>query len=58
MNFLVSDGGESRNHHVETIEPWPSLDDVKSGRTDESESEQRRADKSQVAQGFHAVVGG
>src|SRR6478672_6770564 len=53
MSLLISDGGESRNHHVETIEPGPSLDEVEAGRAHQREPKQRHYDKPQVTQGFH-----
>ena len=30
MRFLVANGGEGGHHHVETIEPGPALNEVKS----------------------------
>ena len=53
VSFLISDGGEGRYHHVETIEPGPTLDEVKAGGADKSEGKQRHADESHIAQGFH-----
>ncbi len=53
MDLLISDGGEGGNHHVEAIEPGPSLDEVKAGGAHQRERQQRRPDEPEVAEGFH-----
>ena len=53
MDFLVANGGEGSDHHVEAIEPGPAFDEVKAGGADERKPEQRHADKPKVAERFH-----
>src|SRR6516225_4231210 len=56
MHFLISDGGQCRDHHVEAIEPRPALDEVISRRADGNNQHQESTDISQVAKGWHGVV--
>ena len=53
MDFLISDGGQRRDDHVETIEPWPSLDVVKAQRADANHEGQRGGEEPEIAESPH-----
>jgi hypothetical protein len=53
MDFLVSDGGERGDHHVEAVKPRPVFDVVIAGGTDHHDQQEKRADSAQVAKGGH-----
>src|SRR3954466_14678579 len=53
MHFLISDGRQRRDHHVEAVKPWPAFDEVISGGANRHDQQQKNADLSQVAEGIH-----
>ena len=57
MHFLVADGRQSGDDHVKAIEPGPAFDEMIAGGTDNDYRCQSEPDQSEIAQGFHLVVG-
>src|SRR5581483_984820 len=53
MHFLVSNSRERGHDHVEPVKPRPALDEVKSGRADENDSQERQPDRTKIAKSFH-----
>src|SRR4051812_25238832 len=53
MHFLISDGSQRRDHHVEAVKPWPAFDEVISGGANCHDQQQKNADLSQMAEGVH-----
>ena len=49
MHLLVADRSQRGDHHVETVEPRPTLDEMKSCGADQNYAEQGEPDQSQVA---------
>ena len=56
MYFLVSDGGQRSDDHVETIEPGPSLDVVKAQRAEADHEGQRGSEKLEIAGSSHRCI--
>ena len=50
MNFLVTDRSEGRYDHVQAIEPWPTLDEMKASHSQQRNQHNGRADHSKVSQ--------
>src|SRR4051812_31891650 len=53
VDFTVAHRGHSGEHHVEAVEPWPSLDVMEARRPRQSEHRQGNGDDPQVAQPAH-----
>ena len=56
MDFLISDGGQRSDDHVETIEPGPSLDVVKAQRAEANDEGQRGSEELEIAGGPHRFI--
>ena len=56
MDFLISDGGQRGDDHVETIEPRPSLDVVKAQRAEANHEGQRGREELEIAESPHRFV--
>src|SRR5579863_2635436 len=57
MHFLVSDGSQRRDDHVEAVEPGPALNVMIAGSTNRHDEQKKRANGSEIAEGFHGSMG-
>jgi len=53
MHFLIANGGQGGDDHVEAVEPRPAFDVVISGGANRHDQHEKRADFAKVAEGGH-----
>src|ERR1700751_2217559 len=53
MRLLIADGGQRRDHHVKAIEPGPTFDEVKAGRTGDDDERESEANEAEIVEGLH-----
>ena len=44
MDFLIADGRECGHDHVEAVKPWPALNEMESGHTDQGQQKKGYAE--------------
>lgn len=56
MRLLIADGRQRSDHHVETVEPGPALDEVKPRGPRENDARERKPDQAKIVESFQGQL--